>query len=126
MKQLRTSQKFKVYRQVGRILRSAHPQLFPSRGRRPPLKEGILRDLIELHGSETTATNIRIFLRIWTRSTSYLMSVSKGGQRIGIGAAPSHEVLEHHRREAGGRIRERRLKSTAPIVDKSTNINTNP
>ncbi|MNU52888.1 ProP effector [compost metagenome] len=121
MKQLRTSQKFKVYKEVGKILRAAHPQLFPGRGRRPPLKEGILQELISLHGKETTATNIRVFLRIWTRSTSYLMSVSKGGPRIGIGAAQGQNVQEHHRKEAGGRIRERRLKSRPLIVDKNTN-----
>jgi sRNA-binding protein len=120
MKQLRTSQKFKVYKEVGRILRAAHPQLFPGRGRRPPLKEGILQELITLHGTETTATNIRVFLRIWTRSTSYLMSVSKGGPRVGIGAVAGHDVQEHHRREAGCRIRERRLKSRPLIVDTKT------
>jgi sRNA-binding protein len=117
MKQLRTSQKFRVYKEVGKILRAAHPQLFPSRGRRPPLKEGILQELIALHGTETTATNIRVFLRIWTRSTSYLMSVSRGGPRVGIGAVQGLDVQEHHRREAGGRIRERRLKSRPLNVD---------
>ncbi len=120
MKQLRTSQKFKVYKQVGKILRAAHPHLFPGRGRRPPLKEGILQELITLHGTETTATNIRVFLRIWTRSTSYLMSVSKGGPRVGIGAVLGQHVQEHHRREAGGRVRERRLKLRPLIVDNNT------
>jgi Activator of osmoprotectant transporter ProP len=110
MKNLRTSKKFKVYREVGKILRDAHPHLFPSRGRRPPLREGILHELIVLHGETTTATNIRIFLRIWTRSTSYLMSVAKGGHRIGIRPGGEEEVQERHRREAGGRIRERRLR----------------
>lgn len=118
MKTFRTSRKFKVYREVGRMLREAHPHLFPSRGRRPPLKEGILQELILLHGNDTTATNIRVFLRIWTRSTSYLMSVSKGGLRLGIGQITGTEVAEHHRREANGRIRERRLRIRAAIVDK--------
>jgi sRNA-binding protein len=117
MKQLRTSQKFKIYRQVGKMLREAHPHLFPQRGSRPPLKEGILQELIAIHKSETTATNIRVFLRIWTRSTSYLMSVSKGGARLGLEAEDRGEVLDQHRREAGGRIRERRSKIRASKVD---------
>ncbi|NTF17534.1 hypothetical protein G6L37_03925 [Agrobacterium rubi] len=119
MKTLRTSTKFKVYRLVGKILREAHPDLFPSRGRRPPLKEGILRDLIAIHGDKTTATNIRIFLRIWTSSTSYLMSVSKGGIRIGTGSDVGGEISQPHRREAAGRIRDRRRRVRAAIVDRT-------
>ena len=110
MKQLRTAQKFKIYRKVGKILREAHPCLFPLRGNRPPLKEGILQELIEIHKPETTATSIRVFLRIWTRSTSYLMSVSKGGIRLGLNASESGEVSDHHRREASARIRERKSR----------------
>lgn len=120
MKNLRTSRKFKLYRQVGKLLREAHPHLFPARGRRPPLKQGILQELIALHAEQTTATSIRVFLSIWTRSTSYLMSVSRGGPRIGIGSSIGCEVTEDNRLEACGRIRERRLRTRAAIVDRQS------
>lgn len=119
MKPLRTSRKFKVYREVGKLLRAAHPDLFPSRGKRPPLKQGIVRDLIELHSTDMTATNIRVFLRIWTRSTSYLMSISRGGTRMGVGKCLGEQVEERHRLDASTRIRERRLRKGVTIVDKA-------
>lgn len=119
MKNLRTSRKFKVYREVGKLLREAHPELFPSRGKRPPLKQGILKDLIALHSADVTATNIRVFLRIWTRSTSYLMSISRGGIRIGVGKSSGEKVEEQHRLDASTRIRERRLRRSVNIVDKA-------
>jgi Activator of osmoprotectant transporter ProP len=114
MKQLRTSEKFRIYREVGKILRTAHPELFPVRGRRPPLKKGILRELIALHGEKVTATKIRVFLRVWTHSTSYLMSLSRGGSRLGIGAVTCESVMERHMKEAAECVRNRKLK-TRPI-----------
>lgn len=112
MKTLRTGERFRVYRAVHKLLKEAHPGLFPGRGRRPPLKTGIMRDIVSVHGQSITATNIRIFLRIWTRSTAYLHSVSRGGARFALDMSAESEVSEGHALEAKEKIRTRKARST--------------
>lgn len=118
MKTLRTGPRFAVYRAVHALLNEGYPRLFPKKGRRrPPLKLGILHDIIALHGGRVTATDIRIFFRVWTRSTSYLETVSRGGPRYSLEMVPTGSVAENHAAEAAQKIRIRREKSSARKVD---------
>ncbi|WP_327211034.1 ProQ/FinO family protein [Rhizobium leguminosarum] len=118
MKTLRTGPRFAVYRSVHAILNAAHPALFPKKGRRrPALKEGVLHDILAAHRGAATATEIRIFLRMWTRSTSYLETVSRGGCRYSLDMAPDGPVADSHAAEAAQKIRIRRAKSSAGKVD---------
>lgn len=118
MKTLRTGPRFAVYRRVHAILNAAHPALFPKKGRRrPALREGILKDILAAHQGTATATDVRIFLRVWTRSTSYLETVSRGGRRYSLDMTPDDVVSPSHAAEAAEKIRIRRAKSGAGKVD---------
>jgi sRNA-binding protein len=118
MKTLRTGPRFAVYRSVHAILNAAHPALFPKKGRRrPPLKEGVLHDILAAHRGAATATDIRIFLRMWTRSTSYLETMSRGGCRYSLDMTPDGVVADPHAVEAAQRVRIRRSKSSVRKVD---------
>ena len=118
MKKLRTSAKFKLYKHVRKTLSASHPKAFPQGGRRPPLAEGVGRELIAAHEGALTATSIRVFLRIWTQSTAYLLAVATGAERVGLDGTPTLPASDRHREEARLKIRERRRKS-AINVDKT-------
>lgn len=121
MKTLRTGPRFAVYRSVHAMLNAAYPVLFPKKGRRrPPLKEGILHDIVAAHREAATATDIRIFLRVWTRSTAYLETVARGGRRYGLDMSPAGSVAESHAIEAAQKVRIRRDRSAARKVDNNT------
>lgn len=107
MRTQRTSVRFRTYRTARRALTAAYPAAFPARGRRPPLKVGILRDLLSADTRGLTATQVRTFLQVWTSSCSYLGSVARGGPRISLDGAQAGAVLAGNAEEAAGRIAER-------------------
>lgn len=100
MKKLPTSKKFKIYKKTRRELSDLFPDAFPRTGKRPALKVGILDDLKAIENLESSITNCRIFLRIWTNSTAYLKSISKKQKRKGLRGENCNEVLISHINEA--------------------------
>jgi len=108
MKRQKTSTRFRIYKAARKCLASAYPAAFPPRGRRPPLKCGILRDIVERGAGGLSATHVRIFLQVWTSSTAYLSSVSRGGGRIGLDGTCDGFVEESHAGEAAAMVAERR------------------
>lgn len=109
MKRLRTSQRFRLYKEARREMSRAYPAAFPCKGRRLPLKVGILRDIIEDGSHGLPAGRVRVFLSIWTRSTSYLESVCRGRERIGLDGAPCSPVDAAHAMEAREAVERRRM-----------------
>ena len=112
MKRLRTSQRFRLYKVARKELSRVYPAAFPARGRRRPLKIGILKDIICDGSHGLPAGQVRVFLSIWTRSTSYLESVARGKERIGLDGTPCSAVEESHAVEARAAVDRRR--STKP------------
>lgn len=112
MKRLRTSKKFKIYRSMRRRLSRSYPEAFPARGRRPPLKIGIIDDLRSDGRINGAVTDCRVFLRIWTNSTAYLKSIEGGGERIGLRGIPEGRVERPHAAEAAKVLRQRKNKTS--------------
>lgn len=110
MTKLPTSKKFKIYKEIRRHLVSRYPLAFPVKGRRPPLKIGILKDILADDQSPFTTGKLRVFLSIWTRSTAYLKSVSEGAGRVELSGTITASVEASHSLEAKRKIHTRRKK----------------
>lgn len=108
MKRMRTSQRFRLYKEARRELTRAYPAAFPAKGRRPPLKVGILKDIISDGSHGLPAGRVRVFLAIWTRSTSYLESVSRAKERVGLDGLACSGVAAAHAAEAKASVETRR------------------
>jgi len=111
MRRQKTSTRFRIYKAARKALARAYPAAFPPRGRRPPLRVGILREIAESGLCGLSATHVRIFLQVWTSSTSYLGSVSRGGARVGLDGACAGYVDDAHAAEAAARVAERRSRT---------------
>lgn len=109
-KSLRPSVKFKLYKRIRRELTTAYPALFPMRGTRPPLKVGILKDIVEEGTIDASTTQIRLFLSIWTNSTAYLKSVTRRCERMGLNGEPLGKVSDNHASEARKILDDRRSR----------------
>jgi len=112
MKRMRTSVRFRLYKEARREMSRAYPEAFPGKGKRPPLKVGILRDIIEDGSHGLTAGRVRLFLSIWTRSTSYLRSVAMRRDRRSLDGSPCGTVDESHAAEAKAELEARRARSS--------------
>jgi len=86
---------------------AAYPRAFPRCGYRPPLKVGIFRDIVEDGTSGLPAGKVRLFLSIWTRSTSYLNGVARGRHRVGLDGTPCGKVSNENAMEAAVRLASR-------------------
>jgi sRNA-binding protein len=82
------------------------------RGTRPPLKIGILKDIVEEGFIEASTTHIRLFLSIWTNSTAYLKSVTRCGERMSLNGEAVGKVSGNHASEARKILDERRVRKT--------------
>ena len=111
MKRMKTSVRFRLYKEARREMARAYPSAFPTRGRRPPLKVGILRDILDDGSHGLTSGRVRIFLAIWTRSTSYLRSVAMRRERKGLFGDPAGAVAESHAAEAVAELAGRKARS---------------
>jgi|HigsolmetaGSP11D_1036233.scaffolds.fasta_scaffold00310_8 Activator of osmoprotectant transporter ProP len=120
MRKQRTSHRFRIYRAVRRVLMRRYPRAFPGRGRRPPLKVGILRDIVHRGHPGVSASQVRIFLQVWTSSTAYLASVAMGGPRTDLDGAPAGMVDDSHAREARERVAARRRERAARLTPKAS------
>lgn len=107
-KAMRSSAKFKFYKSMRRELFRHYPHAFPVCGKRPPLKLGILRDIVTDQKIACSATQLRFFLSIWTSSTAYLKSISVEKQRYGIDPSDSFPVDIEHARLARKILAERK------------------
>jgi sRNA-binding protein len=115
-KSIRASIKFKLYKRVRKALTERYPDAFPVCGRRPPLKIGILKDILPVDDPEISATQVRIFLNVWTSSTAYLQSVSRGGQRVCTQGNKIETVSPMHAAEAR-KILNERAERRSKLVD---------
>ncbi len=115
-KSLRPSVKFKIYKQMRRELAQHYPHAFPLRGKRPPLKVGIVHEIIADRKISCSASQLRFFLSIWTNSTAYLKSVSVEKFRHGIYPGDFSPLVTDHVRLAKKILAERR-KNKGKIVD---------
>jgi sRNA-binding protein len=115
-KSVRAAVKFKIYKKVRRSLTANYPKAFPAIGKRPPLKIGILKEILPISGDDISATQVRLFLGIWTSSTAYLQSVSRGGPRVCIKGTPGEAVSSIHAAEAKEILRKR-ASHRAKLVD---------
>lgn len=114
----RPSVKFKFYKSMRKQLSAHYPHVFPNRGKRPPLKLGILRDIIEDKKVSCSSSQLRFFLSIWTSSTAYLKSVAIENQRYGIDPA-DFEPLQTAHSQLAKRILSERKKNKSKCVDTS-------
>lgn len=114
-KTIRASAKFKLYKKVRFALTTRYPNAFPRSGRRPPLKIGILKEIIPLDTGDISSTQVRVFLGIWTSSTAYLQSVSRGGARVCSQGEESGKVSSRHAREAKAILQERATKRAKSV-----------
>lgn len=112
MKRMRTSVRFRIYKEARRAMSRAYPAAFPPKGRRPPLKVGILRDILDDGSHGLTSGRVRVFLSIWTRSTSYLRSVAMRRERVGLDGTPAGRIEESHAAEAEAELAARRARSS--------------
>jgi sRNA-binding protein len=110
MKKIKTSKRFRIYKEMRREMIKKYPQAFPAEGKRSPLKVGIMKDILAEASQETTANNIRIFLSIWTRSTAYLQSVAKKRPRINLSGQFHAEICSNHAKDAEKTIIMRKNK----------------
>lgn len=108
MKRMRTSRRFRVYKEARRKMAQAYPAAFPLKGRRPPLKVGVIKDILGDGSHGLPSGQVRLFLAIWTRSTAYLDSVARGRQRVAIDGTPEGEVSTVHAALAAQAVAERR------------------
>lgn len=115
-KSIRASVKFKLYKKVRVALTKRYPLAFPRSGTRPPLKIGILKEIIPIEDQTISSTQVRIFLSIWTSSTAYLQSVARGGTRVSVDGSVHSEVSRHHASEARKILRER-TRRRSNLVD---------
>ncbi len=116
-KSLRASVKFKLYKKVRHALTARYPLAFPVSGkRRPPLKIGILKDIVPIDDPTISATQVRIFLGVWTSSTAYLQSIARGGPRICAQGNMGEIVAARHSAEARNILADRAAKR-AKLVD---------
>jgi sRNA-binding protein len=106
-KSIRASVKFKLYKRVRWALTQRYPAAFPTSGRRPPLKIGILKDILPIDDPDISSTQVRIFMGVWTSSTAYLQSVSRGGQRVCPQGNKMEIVSPRHAAEARKILNER-------------------
>lgn len=113
MKRMRTSHRFRLYKEARRALSTAYPSAFPQKGRRPPLKVGILRDILDDGSHGLPACRVRLFLSIWTRSTSYLESVARKKERVALDGGTTGTVSAAHASEAENAVAARRTRSKA-------------
>lgn len=114
-KSKRPSVKFKLYRKVRKELSSQYPELFPARTKRPPLKVGILKDIVSDGKTDLSTTQIRFFLSIWTTSTAYLKSVARGQARVGLRGEECGRVERAHEIDARKILTQRNLKRTKNV-----------
>lgn len=110
MRRQKTSKRFRTYRCALKALSSAYPAAFPPKGRRPPLAVGVVKDILGRRPQGLTATQVRIFLQVWTTSTAYLTSVARGGDRVRLDGRPAGPVSTSHAEEARARVSERRKR----------------
>jgi len=110
MRRQKTSTRFRIYKAARKALSRAYPAAFPPRGRRPPLRVGIIREIVASRPCGLSATHLRIFLQVWTSSTSYLASVAQGGARVGLDGTLAGFVDESHAAEAAERVQGRRSR----------------
>lgn len=109
MKSVRTSRRFKIYRSVLATISDEYPVAFPKKGKRPALKIGILSDLLKLSDDlGVSRSDMRLFLSIWMRSTSYLKGVLTASYRIDLQGKPSSLVDRAQRSHAKKNIASRR------------------
>jgi ProP effector len=106
-----------AYRETLSVVRPLFPSAFPARGRRPPLKIGILREIagrLPASGGEAPSlTTLRAFLTIWTGSAAYLVSVARRRPRLDLDGAPAGPVDPDHARQAKERLARRRAQAAA-------------
>ena len=120
MKTLKASRKFKIYKAARRELCARFPLAFPWKGRRPTLKVGIFDDLRAAGLERVSLTDCRVFLRIWTGSTAYLVNVREGRARVALDGAPQGAVSAGHVAEAAVRLATRRqTRGTPQLTSKS-------
>lgn len=110
MKKMKTSKRFRIYKEMRRELIEKYPAAFPAKGKRPPLKVGIVKDILADGSLNSTANNLRIFLSIWTRSTAYLQSVAKMRPRITLSGEVCAEISKVHASTAAEIIVSRKNK----------------
>lgn len=109
-KSLRPSVKFKLYKRIRRELATSYPASFPMRGTRPPLKIGVLKDIVEDGIIDASITHIRVFLSIWTNSTAYLKSVTRCGERLNLSGEAVGKVSRSHASEARQILEQRKAR----------------
>lgn len=119
MKRMKTSKRFRIYKEVRRELNEHYPNAFPRRGTRPPLKIGIIKDIINDNSINSSRNELRVFLSIWTRSTSYLKSISKERPRVTLSGEMHSEVLKKHAKDANKQIKMRKNKQNNGLTSNS-------
>jgi len=113
MKKMKTSKRFRIYKELRREMTSTYPAAFPVKGERPPLKVGIIRDIIEDESVQATRNNLRVFLSIWTRSTAYLQSVSKKRPRVALNGEIHSQINKKHAISARETISQRKNRRSS-------------
>lgn len=119
MKKMKASKRFRIYKEMRRELIAKYPDAFPVKGKRPPLKVGIIKDILEDGAVTNGANNIRIFLSIWTRSTAYLQGVAKKRPRVTINGEICGEISDNHASEAAQIILFRKNKKANKLTSLS-------
>lgn len=110
MKKIKTSKRFRIYKEMRREMIRKYPIAFPAIGKRFPLKIGIIKDILAEGNIDSTTNNLRIFLSIWTHSTAYLQSVAKKRPRINLKGEITAEITQCHAKAAGEIIKNRKNK----------------
>lgn len=108
MRSLRSSRKFRIYKQARKELTARYPAAFPRAGKRPALKVGILEDIRQAGELGISMTSCRRFLSIWTSSTAYLVNMGVGKPRVGLDGRHEGCVSEGHSREAKATLSRRK------------------
>jgi sRNA-binding protein len=112
MKNLRTSKKFRIYKEVRRELTTLYPRAFPRLGRRPVLRVGILDDIRSCPARALSMNKYRVFLRIWTNSTAYLKAVAPMEPRVSLDGSHDGSVDRRHAVEARAQLAARKSKTS--------------
>ncbi|MTH95387.1 ProQ/FinO family protein [Roseibium sp. RKSG952] len=117
MKSVRTSRRFRIYKTVRAAVSLRFPNAFPRSGTRPPLKIGIVKDLLEHSGElNVSRSDMRLFLSVWIRSGSYQKGLSIIPHRFDLDGTLSGEVSPSQRMKARDVIRMRRDRALGVTV----------
>lgn len=114
---MKTSSRFRIYRDARKRLGTAYPLAFPPKGKRPPLKVGVIREIAGDGSHGLTVRKVRVFLSIWTRSSAYLEAVAREGTRRGLDGSPAGTVDPAHAADAARVLAERRGRKAAGAMD---------